>query len=170
MDKPYDQNFGRDRHIFFSSTNIIPVGALSDSPRTSALLRDAFSNHVRRRPSVSSIRSMKDSVKESQPRYFPFTFDMPIGHHRGQGMPPTCSTSSLVTSGIRGRSFAEKAEVTYKVTAIWEPSDSYENRARQVYIYISFISSQMLIITFQLSTGSKFRFYCNPTMTSDLWM
>lgn len=69
-------------------------------------------------------------VKESPPtRCFPFSFDLPSGRQPGQELPPTFSTSTLVASGTRGRAFVEKAEVNYKVTAIWEPSDGFENRA-----------------------------------------
>jgi hypothetical protein len=105
------------------------------TPRTPAFIRDAFTTHSRRRPSVSSVHSAKDGVKEGSTtgRCFPFSFDMPLGRQSGQEMPPTFSTSSLVMTGTRGRSFVEKAEVTYKVTALWEPSDGYENRAQQVF-------------------------------------
>ena len=65
-------------------------------------------------------------------RCFPFAFDMPLGRQPGQEMPPTFSSSALVATGTRGRSFAERAEVMYKVTALWEPSDGYENRALRV--------------------------------------
>ena len=135
MNNPDDEQLGNVRHVFLSSTNVIPVGAPSElmTPRTPAFIRDAFSTHARRRPSVSSVHSAKDGVKEGPTRCFPFTFDMPLGHQPGQEMPPTFSTSALVATGTRGRSFAEKAEITYKVTALWEPSDGHENRARQVF-------------------------------------
>jgi hypothetical protein len=128
LDDPYGENRCNTPHVFFSSTNVIAVGPPSDT-RTPAFLRDAFSTHVRRRPSVSSMHSVKNAMKEGSARCFPFTFDMPLGHQAGQEMPHTFSTSSLVTTGTRGRAFVEKAEVTYKVTALWEPSDGYENRA-----------------------------------------
>jgi hypothetical protein len=143
VDNPYNENPARGRHLFFSSTNVIPVGLSPDSmsPRTPGFIRDAFSTHVRRRPSVSSVSSAKDGIKEGTPRHFSFTFDLPLGRQPGQEMPPTFSTSALVASGTRGRLFAEKAEVTYKVTALWEPSDGHENRARQAFGFLFFLLS-----------------------------
>jgi len=131
LDHLYGENRGNSPHVFFSSTNVIPVGTSSDSmnPRTPAFIREAFLTHARKRPSISSMSSVKDAIRDGSSRSFPFVFDMPLGRQAGQEMPPTFSTSTLVTTGTRGRAFVEKAGVSYKVTALWEPSDGYENRA-----------------------------------------
>jgi hypothetical protein len=95
------------------------------------------------------------------PRYIPFAFDLPIGHQPGQELPPTFSNSALVASGTRGRLFAERAEVNYKVTALWEPSDGYENRARQV-----FNSHVLPVGILNNATGSKSPYCCSRTTAS----
>lgn len=116
------------RHVFFQSTTVIPVESDITSARTPTFLRDAFSTHYQKKPSISSLRSVKNSVKESLPPRFPFSFEVPLGRQPGQELPPTFSASTLVRSGTRGRIFVEKTEIAYKVTALWEPNDEYDSR------------------------------------------
>lgn len=128
----FSENPGKRKHIFYNATTVIPVSAADANSRTSAFFREAFSGNIRKRAgSITSLRNFNEDAppKEGPSRCFPFTFDLPLGHQSGQELPPTFSTSTLISSGARGRAFAEKAEVNYKVTAVWEPSDGYENRA-----------------------------------------
>lgn len=124
-------SLGKGKLVFFTSTTVIPVTPADiTSPLTPAFLREAFTPHRRRRPSFSSQKSKESGSKDAgDSRYFSFAFDIPPGREPGQEMPPSFSASALVETGTRGRAFAEKAEVNYKVTAIWEPSDGFENRA-----------------------------------------
>ena len=119
----------KGKHIFFTSTITVPVGGSANNSPLSAsgFFRDSY--HLRR-PSLTGM----NKAKESNPpvRCFPFSFDLASGRQPGQALPPTFSTSTLVSStnsSTRGKASAERAEVSYKVTAIWEPSDGFENRA-----------------------------------------
>ena len=105
---------------------MVPVGGSTNNSPLSAnvFFRDT---HSRMRPNMKEYMS---KAKENPPiRCIPFSFDLASGRQPGQALPPTFLTSALVASGSRGRAFVEKAEVSYKVTVIWEPSDGFENRA-----------------------------------------
>ncbi|KAF7977345.1 hypothetical protein HWV62_4139 [Athelia sp. TMB] len=110
-DPTYTGKDCKDRHTFFTSTTVFSVSPPAESLRTPVALRETLSTHLRRRPSISS-------------------FELPRGQHPGQELPKTFSASALVGSGARGRAFVESTSISYKVTALWEPSDSYENRAQ----------------------------------------
>jgi hypothetical protein len=122
----FSQERNEGRHVFFLATTIIPVMSDNTSTRSPAFLREA-STHSRKQSSISSLRGVKSSAKES-PLRFPFSFDIPPSQP-SQKIPPTFSTAALVHSGTRGRAFVEKTEVAYRVTAFWEPSGRYGDPA-----------------------------------------
>ena len=143
----------------------MPVGRPTNNNPLSAsqLFRDS---RPLRRPSLTGI----SKAKESPPvRCFPFNFDLASGRQPGQALPPTFSTSALIASGTRGRAFVEKAEVSYKVTAIWEPSDGFENRALWALIFCwpLFVFS---IGDWFLCQDWKFPSYSNATSTLSHWI
>ncbi|EGN92882.1 hypothetical protein SERLA73DRAFT_98668 [Serpula lacrymans var. lacrymans S7.3] len=111
------QKNGKHRHVFLSSLAVVPMSPPPDnSPR--GALREAFA--VRKRPSVNNLNAASRSCE--------FSFEIPRGSRPGEDMPPTFSASTLVEHVQRKRAFVEKAEVSYRVTAVWEATDGSENR------------------------------------------
>ncbi|KAH7906990.1 hypothetical protein BJ138DRAFT_1104681 [Hygrophoropsis aurantiaca] len=106
----------RHKHVFLSSSAVIPI---SPSPELRSTLREAFG--VRKRPSVTNMHAGGSRSCE-------FNFEIPRGNRPGEEMPPTFSSTTLVDN-IQNRSFVEKADVTYRVTAIWDPVDESETSA-----------------------------------------
>lgn len=105
---------GKRKHLFFSSSNVVPVspGAEPSSPRSA--FRDAF---IKRRPSVSSLNLNATAVERS----FPFTFELPRSCRPGEEMPP-----SFTGSTEPGPS-SDAIDVTYKVKVVWEANNALEH-------------------------------------------
>ncbi|KIJ59377.1 hypothetical protein HYDPIDRAFT_162488 [Hydnomerulius pinastri MD-312] len=116
-DYPCSPTVGNHRHVFLSSSAIIHI---SPTPDPRSTIREAFG--VRKRPSASSLNSPACRSCE-------FSFEIPSGSRPGEEMPPTFSSTTLVKNRQRRRSYMEKAEVAYRVTATWEASDGSENQA-----------------------------------------
>jgi hypothetical protein len=55
-----------------------------------------------------------------------FSFEIPRGSRPGEEMPPTFRVLIPGDNRRGGMSVVEKAEVSYRVTAVWEPSDMSE--------------------------------------------
>lgn len=100
------QTEGR-RHVFFTQSQVIPVD-VSDSA-SKFTFRDAF---MRRRPSASNI-GLKSGLME---RSYPFQFTLPQGPHAKQELPP-----SFVSQEIDGNPLVTSSEISYQITATWEP-------------------------------------------------
>lgn len=115
--------FGMHRHIFLHETRVLPVENSFPQRRSNSSLREAIANvrpcRVERRPSGSNIKGGM--------RSFPFTFDIPPPNRMGEELPQTFCSVIEGMSGTRGRTSVERAEVVYKVTAIWE-SDLEDQR------------------------------------------
>ena len=81
---------------------------------------------MERRPSLQDL--------EGAPRKpFPFSFDLPRPVRPGEELPPTFSTISVGEVGYRGRTAVERAEVDYKLTAVWE---SMDNSQEAKYVFV----------------------------------
>ncbi|KAA1472559.1 hypothetical protein DENSPDRAFT_778464 [Dentipellis sp. KUC8613] len=120
------------RHVFYSSSINFASASETASP-LSATLRGAISATVRRHDSRSGKSAIPrkgslPTMGSAQKRAHSFTFDIPRGERPGEEMPPTFSSSSVSEGGVRGRAYAERAEVSYKIIAIWEPQDESESR------------------------------------------
>ncbi|KAJ8589349.1 hypothetical protein M405DRAFT_852180 [Rhizopogon salebrosus TDB-379] len=102
----------KHQNIFLSSSVVIPISPFPDS-------RSAFG--VRKRLGHSNFNSPAS-------RSCDFSFEIPRGSRPGEEMPPTFSSSMLDAKGRGSLSFVEKAETSYRVTAVWESSNMSENR------------------------------------------
>ncbi|KAH7923436.1 hypothetical protein BV22DRAFT_1106086 [Leucogyrophana mollusca] len=114
---PRPPKMAKHRHVFLSSSAIIPISPSSE-PRSA--LREAFG--VRKRPSATNLNAAASRSCE-------FSFEIPRGNRPGEEMPPTFSSTTIVDSDQTRRSFMEKADVTYRVTAVWESMDPSESSA-----------------------------------------
>lgn len=114
---------GKRKHVFFSNSVTIPVSVSSENGSPRSVFREAFSPGKRRSSSASR-------VVARNPRSFPFHFRLPRSKEADQRLPESFSSSSMITSGVRGRAFVEVADVSYKITALWEPTHEHENRAK----------------------------------------
>ncbi|EPQ52132.1 hypothetical protein GLOTRDRAFT_80307 [Gloeophyllum trabeum ATCC 11539] len=113
---------GRQRHVFYSSSRVVPLSGALDSPRSALNIRDAFVATVRRRPSLPTVGG-------SDMKVIPFNFELPSPTRPGEELPPTFSSSVLMEGGVRSRAQAENAEVSYRVVALWEAMDHSEDRS-----------------------------------------
>lgn len=116
------------QHSLYLTSVVIPVGGLTPQ-RSLSSLREALTAGVRpgrreRRPSLSDVKGT--------PRPFPFSFDIPRATRPGEEMPPTFSSVSLGEAGPRARACVERVEISYKISAMWEPSNSEESVS---YVY-----------------------------------
>lgn len=124
MNENFDDDFtqgpkiSKHQNIFLASSVIIPISPIPDP-------RSAFG--VRKRLGHSSPNSPAFRSRE-------FRFEIPRGSQPGEEMPPTFSSLLPNAKGRGGLSFVEKAEVSYRVTAVWESSDMSENRGMCVII------------------------------------
>ncbi|KAH7886830.1 hypothetical protein F5I97DRAFT_2018745 [Phlebopus sp. FC_14] len=113
----YNPTVAHHRHVFLHSSAVTPVTC---TPETRSAIREAFG--VRKRPSVTNLSGpLSRSCK--------FSFELPQGSRSGEAMPPTFRTETVVASTRGGQSYMEKAEVTYRISAIWEASDGSEAHA-----------------------------------------
>lgn len=121
MDENSDDepNISKYRNIFLVSSVIVPISPIPDS-------RSAF--RARKRSTHSNPNSPASRSCE-------FSFEIPRGSPFGEEMPPTFS--SFLSPDAKGRSDlspVEKAEVSYRITAVWEPSDRPKNRGMCVIV------------------------------------
>jgi hypothetical protein len=104
------------KHIFLSSSAIIPISPIPDP---FSVVCDVFG--VPQFPNGSSLNGPASRSCE-------FSFEIPRGSRPGEEMPPTFC-ASMPSNNRRGwLSVVEKAEVSYRVTAVWEPSDMSNTR------------------------------------------
>ncbi|CAL1699600.1 unnamed protein product [Somion occarium] len=113
----------KPRHVFFTSSVVHPCGD-NGSPRSTTSLRGAFAASMRsvrldRRPSLQDMTGSRRQV-------FQFAFDVPPPSRPGEEMPPTFSSVVMTGTEARGRTGVERAEVEYKVVALWEGADPSE--------------------------------------------
>ncbi|PPQ73923.1 hypothetical protein CVT26_006549 [Gymnopilus dilepis] len=104
------------RHVFLSSTTTIAISA-SEATSPISVLQNAF---VRRRPSLASLNT---NVTTSTERSHSFSFSLPQSTRMFEEMP----ASFVSTKDTSSRDYFE---ITYKVVAIWEPSDSSDESSR----------------------------------------
>ncbi|KAG2056053.1 hypothetical protein BDR06DRAFT_953499 [Suillus hirtellus] len=102
------------KHIFLSSSTVITISPFPD-PFT--VVSDVFwvlklSNH--------------SNLNGPAPRFCEFSFQIPRGSRPGEEMPPTFCASMPCDNRRGDLSIVEKAEVSYHITAVWEPSDMSE--------------------------------------------
>lgn len=120
---------GQRKQTFFTDSVGISVSASSENGSPRSVFREAFSPGRKRSGSSSSSRILQ----ARNPRSFPFRFPFPQPKEADQRLPESFSVSAVVSSGIRARSFVEAADVSFKVTALWEPTHDLENRAKSVF-------------------------------------
>ncbi|KLO19399.1 hypothetical protein SCHPADRAFT_865315 [Schizopora paradoxa] len=75
--------------------------------------------------SASSVDSSASAAKT-----FNFSFELPRSDRAGDELPPTFSSSNIVSAGVRGRVYAENADVRYRISAVWEALDGSGAQAR----------------------------------------
>ncbi|KAG2067797.1 hypothetical protein BDR04DRAFT_1026112 [Suillus decipiens] len=102
------------KHVFLSSSAVIPISPI---PEPFSIVCDVFG--VPQLPSDSSLNSPAS-------RSCKFSFEIPRGSRPGEEMPSTFCTSMPCDNRQGGLSLVEKAEVSYCVTAVWEPSEMSE--------------------------------------------
>ena len=127
---------GRHRHVFYRDQAVIPLYA-STEPGKGAALRSVITSRLRRTASkehnhilskAGSMDYMKNnqslmSLPSAQPKVFNFDFQLPKSDITGDELPSTFSCSNVVSGGVRGRVYAENADVRYRVQATWEALD-----------------------------------------------
>ncbi|KAJ6533092.1 hypothetical protein B0H19DRAFT_1383753 [Mycena capillaripes] len=94
-----DDGAGKQRHVFLFVSQIIHV--TSDSNTSRKGLREVFKG-----------RSRPTTFYESETRTFPFTFDLGCSQQPGEILPTTIIPSDSKSSAV---------EVSYQITATWEP-------------------------------------------------
>lgn len=71
-------------------------------------------------------------VPSATPKTFNFDFVLPTPDKIGEELPPTFYASNVVSGGVRGRVYAENADVKYRVLAVWEALDGSTTQAKYV--------------------------------------
>lgn len=102
------------KHIFLSSSTVV---AISPFPDPFTVVSDVF--WVLKLPNHSNLNG-------PAPRFCEFSFQIPRGSRPGEEMPPTFCASMPCDNRRGDLSIVEKAEVSYHITAVWEPSDMSE--------------------------------------------
>lgn len=117
------------RHVFFTST-VVHLTGESGSPlsNTASSIKDAIASVRPRMGRRPSFRDVSSTQRDRQ--IYPFTFEVPPPGRPGEEMPPTFSSVVMMGSDSRGRSGVERAEVEYKLVALWESVDSIEPERR----------------------------------------
>lgn len=100
------------KHIFLSSSAVIPISPI---PNPFSVVCDVFGV-----PQLPNYPSLDDPAAS---RSCKFSFEIPRGSRPGEEMPPTFRALIPCDNRRGGISAVEKAEVSYRVTAVWEPSD-----------------------------------------------
>lgn len=106
--------FGRDRSS--SSTSSLSSSCSSGSSASTVSWTSA-----------SSADSATTAAKT-----FNFSFELPKAERAADELPPTFSSSNVVSAGVRGRVYAESADVRYHVRAVWEALDGSGAQAQYV--------------------------------------
>ncbi|KAJ7843667.1 hypothetical protein B0H14DRAFT_2585646 [Mycena olivaceomarginata] len=94
---------GKQRHIFFSASKVIHVASVSDASRKG--IRQMFAGRSRQSRSTSI-------AVDSATRTFPFMFDFRCNRRAGEILPTTLYPSDSKSLAV---------EVSYQITATWEP-------------------------------------------------
>jgi len=90
-------------------------------------------------------------------------------------MPPTFSSSTPCVNGRGGLSLVEKAEVSYRVTAVWEDSGMSEKRGMCVVIFQT-STARMLTKVIRLEVpiifhpDTDFQSMDGAIITPELWL
>lgn len=86
--------------------------------------------------SVSSASSSSSPTSPASPlKTFNFDFELPQPDKPGDELPPTFSASNILSGGVRGRAYAENADVQYRVVALWESLDGSGTTRRCVIAF-----------------------------------
>lgn len=134
------------KHIFLSSSAVIPISPI---PNPFSVVCDVFGV-----PQLPNHPSLDDPAAS---RSCKFSFEIPRGSRPGEEMPPTFRALIPCDNRRGGISAVEKAEVSYRVTAVWEPSD------------MSGISGMLEVpILFHSDTDFQSMDGCN--IAPDLWL
>jgi hypothetical protein len=132
------------KHIFLSSSAIIPISPIPDP---FSVVCDVFG--VPQFPNGSSLNGPASRSCE-------FSFEIPRGSRPGEEMPPTFC-ASMPSNNRRGwLSVVEKAEVSYRVTAVWEPSDMSNTRGMCVIKYQAPLAFGCLPLRLQAGSSHSF--------------
>ncbi|KAG6816141.1 hypothetical protein H0H87_008376, partial [Tephrocybe sp. NHM501043] len=107
----YSQVPVKRRHVFFSSSTIIPVSPGVDLTTPRSAFRDTF---IKRRPSASSLDLNAIAVD----KHFPFMFELPRSCRPGEEMPSSFTSSQDSEPGA--------IDVVYKIKVLWEASMALE--------------------------------------------
>lgn len=103
------------------------------------------------RVSWSEASDTPSSTPSAAPRTFNFAFELPEALHAGDELPPTFASSNVVSAGVRGRVYAENADIKYRVRALWEALDGSGSQAQYVTLH-----------SLRCFTPSGFAFYDLP--------
>ena len=123
---------GRHRHVFYRDSAVISLDTASE-PTHKHTFKSAL-NSVRLARSLDRISHTDGPRSKSRPRkqassahlkrkQFHFDFALPRSDVLGEELPQTFSSSNIVSAGVRGRVYAESADVRYCVEAVWEALD-----------------------------------------------
>ena len=107
-------------------------------------LRETFSNAVRPKPRRTRTVKVPQNYG-SPPNHFPFNFHIPP-RQRGQELPPSFTVSSMTGDPDDGAGYAEAAEVSYTITAVWE-SNYGSDRALWVLPHFSAEDGRVTSVT-----------------------
>ncbi|KAF5345943.1 hypothetical protein D9758_011433 [Tetrapyrgos nigripes] len=137
--KPDSDGSERQKHVFFSSSNSIPVMPGPDSflnmapPSRSTM---TF-GRLKRRPSATSLNALPSPTTTTYSlgvRTYPFSFDLPRGWRSGEELPPSFTSSYSPSQSDAGASSSKsnvKAAagsfgVGYRISVSWEPYEASE--------------------------------------------
>ncbi|KAG1823613.1 uncharacterized protein BJ212DRAFT_1325526 [Suillus subaureus] len=133
------------RHIFLSSSAVIPISPIPDP---FSVVCDVFG--VSQLPGDSSLNGPASRSCE-------FSFEIPRGSRLGEEMPPTFCASIPCDNRRGSPSIVEKAEVSYRVTAVWEPLDMSE-------------TSGMLEVPILFHPDTDFQSIDGSNIAPELWL
>ncbi|KAI0066841.1 hypothetical protein BV25DRAFT_1819957 [Artomyces pyxidatus] len=129
------ESSGQFKHVFFSETTVLstppsdtgsPLSTIKDAFVTGAWRSDAKTGTVGQQ--LKTKLSKRSLQSPELPRAFPFSFSIPQKGRVGEELPPTFSSSTVLEGGSRGRASSEHTEVTYRVVALWEPTDDVDGK------------------------------------------
>lgn len=133
------------KHIFLSSSAVIPISPIPDP---FSVICDVFG--VPQHPNDLSLNGPASRSCE-------FSFEIPRGSRPGEEMPPTFRALMPCDNRRRGISAVEKAEVSYRVTAVWEPSNVSE-------------ASGMLEVPILFHPDTDFQSMDGTNVAPELWL
>ena len=139
---------GKHRRVFYQDSAVIPLYTSSEGATRSAGFRSAFTATLRKVRSSDQVSKLRKSssvdhlplrAKRAMPsppsppasrKTFNFDFALPQPTVVDDELPPTFSTSNVISGGVRGRVYAESAVVKYCIRALWEALDGSNNHAK----------------------------------------